>query len=236
MTTDMTTRSGGSASPSGERLQDAASGLVDQAGRTAEAQASRTMTQAGDALSQLAGAVRSAGSDMRTNRPEIANVADTAADQVERAATYLRQHDAGEALEAATDFARRQPVLVMGAALLAGLAVGRFVRSASDSQSSRHGYYGTSGSSLRSGTYAGMRSRYGDAGYGNYDSDRYMSDSSFENRTSELAGTGATASDRGSSSTTRSQSTGAQSTSTPRNAGGSSKRSSSSRTSTSKES
>ncbi|MBA2315316.1 MAG: hypothetical protein H0V87_08005, partial [Chloroflexi bacterium] len=57
MTTDM----GGDASqeltggaPQGDRLQEAASGLKDQATRTAEAQASTTMTKAGDTLGQVA--------------------------------------------------------------------------------------------------------------------------------------------------------------------------------------
>jgi ElaB/YqjD/DUF883 family membrane-anchored ribosome-binding protein len=126
-----TRRPTGSTNPAGtERIQDAATGLMDQAGKTAEAQASSAMTQAGETLQQLAKAVRDAGNGVRNERPEIASVANTAADQVDRAASYLRQHDAGDAVNAATDFARRQPALVVGGALLAGLALGRFLRSA----------------------------------------------------------------------------------------------------------
>jgi hypothetical protein len=247
MTTDTTTSSARPASASGDRLQDAASGLVDQAGRTAEAHASKTMTQAGDTLQHLAEAVRGAGSDIRAERPEFANVADTAANQVERAATYLRQHDAGEALEAATDFARRQPILVMGGALLAGLAMGRFLRSASDSQSWR--YSGSGSSRLGAGTYAGMRSSYRDASYSGSTpygtlNDRSQSGStSFENRTSELEGTAAMSSRAGTSgssstggrSATTGSGSGSRSSSSSSTSSGS-KRSSSSRTSADKES
>lgn len=137
----------------GERLQDAASGLIDQAGRTAETQASRTMTKAGETLDQVARAVREAGSGLRGERPEIAEFADTAAGRVEEAAQYLRVHDAGELIDEATRFARQQPVLVVGGALLAGLAIGRLLKSST---------------SMGSGVRAGMsgRSDYGPSDYG----------------------------------------------------------------------
>jgi len=130
-----TRRPTGSTNPGGpDRIQDAATGLIDQAGKTAEAQASSVMMQAGETLEQLAKAVRDAGNGVRSERPEIAGIASTAADQVDRAAGYLRQHDAGDAVNAATDFARRQPALVVGGALIAGLALGRFLRSATGEQ------------------------------------------------------------------------------------------------------
>jgi ElaB/YqjD/DUF883 family membrane-anchored ribosome-binding protein len=206
MSTETTTPMGGNSSPGTERIQDAAGDLMDQAGRTAEAQASRTMTQAGDTLEHVAQAVRDAGSGLRADSPQLASVADTIAGQVERTGSYLREHEAREAIEAATDFARRQPVLVIGGALLAGLALGRFLRSAADAQS--YGGYGSNGSRLRSGTYAGMSSAYGASDYDAYASsayDRYPSERAmpsstvFENRTSELQGTSASAAGAGSS-------------------------------------
>ena len=130
----------------GERLQEAASGLIDQAGRTAETQASKTMTRAGETLDQVARAVRDAGSGMRTERPEIAEFAETAAGRVEEAAEYLRVHDASELVDEATRFARQQPVLVVGGALLAGLAIGRLLKSSTSMQSgARAGMYGQTG-------------------------------------------------------------------------------------------
>jgi hypothetical protein len=138
----------------GDRLQDAAGGLLDQAGRTAESQASWTMTKAGDTLDEVARAVRDAGSGLRQDRPEIAGFADTAAERVEEAARYLRVHDAADLIDEASRFARQQPVVVVGGFLLAGLALGRLLKSGSTA--SRYGYGMT-------GDYrgTGYRSGYG---------------------------------------------------------------------------
>jgi hypothetical protein len=141
----------------GERLQDAATGLVDQAARTAEAQASTTMTRAGETIEQIARAIRDAGSGLRDEQPQIAGIADTAAERIESAATYLRDHDAGETLEEVQQMARRQPALVIAGGLALGLLVGRVLRS------------GTSSMSGDGRGYGGDRSRYGGgsaAGYG----------------------------------------------------------------------
>jgi ElaB/YqjD/DUF883 family membrane-anchored ribosome-binding protein len=144
----------------GERLQDAASSLVDQAGRTAEATASKTMTQAGDALDQVARAVRDAGSGLREQQPTIADFVDTAATKVEDAAQYLRAHHATDLLDEATSFARRQPVVVVGGAMLAGLALGRLMKSSTSAMSG-------SGQGRYSGGY-GAYGGYGSQGGWNY--------------------------------------------------------------------
>lgn len=144
---------------SGERLQEAAGGLLDQAGRTAESQASWTMTKAGDTLDEVARAVRDAGSSLRQDRPEIAGFADTAAERVEEAAQYLRQHDATDLIDEASRFARQQPVVVVGGFLLAGLALGRLLKSGS-SPASRPGY-GPTGEWRGTGHGSGYGSGYG---------------------------------------------------------------------------
>lgn len=132
-----------------DRIKDAAGGVASEAGRVAETRASETMTKVGDTLDQVAQAVREAGSGMREQQPQIAGFADTAAEQVEKASQYLREHDAREALETAQDFARRQPVAVVAGGLVLGLAVGRLLRTAGTSGrggSSRFDSYGMTGS------------------------------------------------------------------------------------------
>jgi ElaB/YqjD/DUF883 family membrane-anchored ribosome-binding protein len=128
-----------------ERIQEAASGLIEQAGSTAEAHASRTMTQAGDTLHQVAQAIREAGNGIQQDQPQLAGFADTAAEQMDHSAAYLREHDATEVVNAATDFARRQPAVVVGGGLLIGLAVGRFLRTASEAATSEFQRGATSG-------------------------------------------------------------------------------------------
>jgi hypothetical protein len=117
------------ATSGGQQLQGAATGLIDQATRTAEAQASTTMTRAGDTLQTFANAIRDASSGMREEQPDVAGLVGTAADRVEEAAMYLRDHGAREALDNAQRLARTQPALVVGGALVAGVVLGRLLRS-----------------------------------------------------------------------------------------------------------
>jgi ElaB/YqjD/DUF883 family membrane-anchored ribosome-binding protein len=115
--------------PPGEPVQQTANGLADQAARTAEAQAGTVMAKTGETLEQVARAIRDAGQGLREERPEIAGIADTAAQRVEEASTYLREHDAREVIDATQEYARRQPVVVVAGALALGLLAGRFLRS-----------------------------------------------------------------------------------------------------------
>jgi ElaB/YqjD/DUF883 family membrane-anchored ribosome-binding protein len=130
-TTGRSSSAAGSTTNQGEEpLQKAAGNLADQAGRTAEAKASTAMDQLGQALEQVAQAAREAGDSLRSERPELANVADTAADKVTEASQYLREHDAREVVATAEDAARRQPALIIAGGFALGLLAGRLLRSA----------------------------------------------------------------------------------------------------------
>jgi len=161
-------RYGAGTGAQGDRLGEAASGLIDQAGQTAEAQVSSAMTRAGDTLSQVAQAVRRSGEGMRDQEPLIADVADTAARRVEDLSSYLREHDAREVFRTVEDFARRQPAVVLAGGLALGLALGRFLKSAEGTGGSfgagaqqGYGAYGGYGASSGYGTVG-----YGTPGYG----------------------------------------------------------------------
>jgi ElaB/YqjD/DUF883 family membrane-anchored ribosome-binding protein len=142
---------GGASNQRPERLQEAASGVMDQAGRTVESQASQTMSRAGDALQQLAQAVRDTGQQLRQERPEIAGIADTAAQRVEQASSYLREHDAREVFAEAERIARRQPVAIVGGGLILGMLVGRLLRSGAEPMNA--GSNGRQGATGRTGWY-----------------------------------------------------------------------------------
>ena len=115
------------------RLADAAGDVAEQATSVAEQRASSTMTQVGDTIEQVARAVRSTAEELRNDQPQIAKIADTAAERAEGAAQFLRQHGARDVLDEAQDFARRQPAVVVGAGLALGLLVGRAIKSAGPS-------------------------------------------------------------------------------------------------------
>lgn len=151
----------------GDRLQDAASGLVDQAARTAEAQASNTMTKAGETLEQVARSIREAGEGLREQQPDIANFVDTAAQRVEGAASYLRERDAREVIDNLQETARRQPAIVLGGGLALGLLLGRFLKSGSTQGGQRYGAWDTNTSQTGyAGGYSGGGYAGGSTGYG----------------------------------------------------------------------
>lgn len=168
-------------SPQGQQLQEAATGLMDQAARTADAQASTTMTQVGDTLQKVATHIRMAGDELRSDQPQVAGFISTAAEKVDGAATYLRDHDASEALDSVQRFARSQPALVIGAGLAAGLIIGRVLRGGAETAAERgsemgyRGRYGGTYDSARGyrassyGTSGYGESRYGSTGYGSAD-------------------------------------------------------------------
>ncbi len=126
-----TTETGGQ---SGDRLQEAATSVAERARQTTGTQVTtrvdQAVGQATQTLEQVANAVRQTGQTLRErDQAPIGNVADQAAEQVERAAGYLRGRDANQLLRDAEDFARRQPAIFLGGALAAGWFVARFLKS-----------------------------------------------------------------------------------------------------------
>jgi hypothetical protein len=154
-------------------VQEGAAAVAEQAGRTAEAQVSGMMSRAGDTLDDVSQAVRDAGEGLRSERPEIASAADAAAERVHEVSEYLRTHEAGDVLNAAQDFARRQPALVVGGGLLLGFALGRLLRASqppTDEMGGRwQGSQGFDRSAMGYGGYGARVPGYGsgaDRGYG----------------------------------------------------------------------
>lgn len=155
----------------GEQLEGAATGLLNQAARTADAQASTTMTRVGQTLEGVAQAITDAGGSLRESQPEIAGFVDSAAEQVTGAAMYLRDHTASEALDQIQQVARRQPALVVGGGLVLGLVLGRLLRTGAavaQSDMRRVGPYTGDGAGYAGGSYAGggYRTSGYDAGAG----------------------------------------------------------------------
>jgi hypothetical protein len=114
----------------GSKLKETASGVADEAAQTLEATAAHGMSQAGEVLHQVAKAVRDSSTGLQTEQPQIARVMTTAAEKLDEAASYVSEREPRELMDTAQDTARRQPVLVIGGGLLAGIVLGRVLRSA----------------------------------------------------------------------------------------------------------
>jgi hypothetical protein len=158
--TSQNTGSGGGNEP----IARTASQLADEAGRTAEQQASRGMDRAAETLDQVVQAVRQATDQLREQQPQVASFADMAVQQVEKSSQYLRQHEPREIVSGIESWARRQPALALGGSLALGLLAGRFLRSSTPPGGSSGGARFADGYGYGSSGY-GDGSRYG-GGYG----------------------------------------------------------------------
>jgi hypothetical protein len=90
---------------------------------------------------------------------------DSAVDQIERFAGYLRNRDVGQMVDDVERFARRQPGLFLGSAFTIGLLAARFLKSSSPSTSGSGNYplatrgtYGSQNYGQNYGNYGGSTS------------------------------------------------------------------------------
>ncbi|MBL8554097.1 MAG: hypothetical protein JNL41_07450 [Phenylobacterium sp.] len=118
--------------------------LIGQAGHTLKAEAqsfasaaqdrvraeAQKGTQAGArTLGDFANAVRKAGDELAgADQSPASKLVRQAADGLESLSRNLADKDPGDLLDAVRDFGRRNPVAFIGGAVLAGIAIGRFVR------------------------------------------------------------------------------------------------------------
>jgi hypothetical protein len=153
----------------GQEAGESLGHVAQRAGNMGFQQADQAKQQAAQGLNQLASTVRRVSTDMQEDQPMIANVANTAADQTERIASFLRDTDAREIVRTVEDVARRQPLLFVGGGFLLGLAASRFLKAAGGGNQGTYGYgqgygrgYGTTGY----GTTGALGAT--DASYGTY--------------------------------------------------------------------
>jgi ElaB/YqjD/DUF883 family membrane-anchored ribosome-binding protein len=85
-----------------------------------------------DRLHHVSEALHRAADKLEEEHEETTGrLADEAADRLDRVCDYLHQHEPMDLINEADRFARRQPLVFIGGAILAGLVLGRFARSTS---------------------------------------------------------------------------------------------------------
>lgn len=153
--------------PSQEENGSASSPLLEQAKQQAHRVVEQTQQKAGQAMGQardktkswldqqmnvaagnldeVAHAVRSTGSTLREQGMDsysrYAELADGAAEAVEKASGYLREANVDQVVGEVEHFARRQPLLFLGIAAGLGFLAARFLKSTGQVATEANGYY-----------------------------------------------------------------------------------------------
>ena len=101
-------------------------------------------------LGGVAGAIRRAGDELRTQDESLAVVIEMMSDQLRRFAERVREQGVEEMAAEVAEFGRRRPVAFIGGAFLIGLALARFLKSTA----SPDVRYGSRRSVARAGTWS----------------------------------------------------------------------------------
>jgi hypothetical protein len=103
-------------------------------------QAAQQQKEAGAGHLQMAAqAVHGAACEFEQQMPRVAELIHSAGDQIDKMATNMRDKSLEEIVNSIRDFARQQPALVFGGALLAGLVLSRFLKSSPNNTANMSG-------------------------------------------------------------------------------------------------
>lgn len=88
--------------------------------------------RAAEGLGGIADVIRSAGYELRAENEALASYVDAASDQMKRFATHIRERGVADMLDDVNGFARRNPAVFIGGALLVGIGIARFLKASAD--------------------------------------------------------------------------------------------------------
>jgi transcriptional regulator of heat shock response len=113
-----------------DNIRESARELASDAGEKMKAVVADQKMAGADYVSNFAQMVRRASFEFDSQMPQAGHYLRKAAAQIDSASTALRSRDVSELVGEVQDFARKQPAAFFGAAVLAGFAAVRFVKSA----------------------------------------------------------------------------------------------------------
>jgi len=90
-----------------------------------------------DQMRSFANAVHGAARELESEMPQIANMIHDTGEKIQRVASDIRERDLNELIDRFSGYARQQPALVFGGAVLAGFVLSRFLKSSSTPQMPR---------------------------------------------------------------------------------------------------
>ena len=118
------------------QLGDAAKDLAANAADKMQQAAAQQKSAGADYISAIAHATQQAANQFDDALPPAASYMRQASEQIEDIADVLRQRDARELVGEVENFARRQPGLFFGGALVLGFAALRFLKTSAPSKQS----------------------------------------------------------------------------------------------------
>jgi hypothetical protein len=121
-------KAGETAQQAQSQAREAISNLSSHAVGTMKELLNNQVSTGADFVSDVAHSIHCAADDLNHTAPQLGELAHEAARQVDAFATRMRETPADELFADASDFARRQPAIVFGAAAVLGFAMFRVMR------------------------------------------------------------------------------------------------------------
>jgi len=118
-----------------ETAQQRVADSIRPAAEQAQSFAERQKTLGAEQIGGVARAVHSAAREFEGQMPIVAKSVHDAAARLEGAAASLRDQSPAELISGLNRFAREQPAVFFGAAILAGFAASRFLKSTAETSS-----------------------------------------------------------------------------------------------------
>lgn len=116
--------------------------LAGQAQETVKTTANKQKGRVVESMGTIADALRQTGDQLdKQDQGSFANVAHMAADRLEQFSTDLQNKSVDQIVGEVENFARRDPQLFLGGAVLLGLLASRFFKSSANRQQQQQGYY-----------------------------------------------------------------------------------------------
>ncbi len=114
------------------QAQEQAQNVAGQARERMRSQVDQRSTDAGEQIASQAGDIRTVADQLRQQgKDKPAQLAEQAADRVERVGSYLTESDADRILRDVEDFARQRPWAVIAGGIALGMAASRFLKASS---------------------------------------------------------------------------------------------------------
>jgi hypothetical protein len=164
--------------------QDKSKEVVDKAKDTAMNTMESQKSRAANNIGNVAEALRQTGKQLRNQDQQgFSRMADTAADRLEQFSDDLQNKDFNEMMDDVEDFARRDPELFLGGAVVLGLLAARFLKSSNRRRYRQPGFQESTWSTYERRGYAergpvgypsgegyrqGFSRPYGERGSGDY--------------------------------------------------------------------